>query len=288
MKALPFIIPKPDQANLIYQVDKVKVFYDKLHQHEEIQLSYIVEGQGALVVGDTVNNYTRGDVLVIGSDIPHVFKSDKDSEASHMLSLFFTEKSFGQSFFDLEELKGIQAFFERSKYGFKLNSNQNKAKRLFLQLENASKFNHFVILLQLLDLMVNSDYKSLSSFVYDKKYSDVDGDRMRNVFEFTLNNYDKDISLEEVSKIASMTKNAFCKYFKKRTNKTYVQFLNEFRIEMVCKLLKEKSDHSIAEVAYLSGFRNMSNFNRIFKTIKGGTPSLFLETKKPDSIESGF
>jgi AraC-like DNA-binding protein len=276
LKVLPFVIPKPDKAGLIYQVDKVNLFYDKLHQHEEIQLSYIVEGSGTLVVGDTINNYNKGDILVIGSAIPHVFKSDsKGLKKSHMITLFFTKQSFGDSFFNLEELKEIQPFFERSKYGFKPQSHIEEMKNLFLKLEKASKLNRFIILLQLLNYMVRSDYTSLSSFVYDKKYSLVEGDRMRNVFEFTLNNYSEDISLDAVSKVANMTKNAFCKYFKKRTNKTYIQFLNEFRVEKASKLLQEKNDYSIAEIAYMSGFRNMSNFNRIFKAIKSETPSQF-------------
>ncbi|BAO76076.1 AraC family transcriptional regulator [Winogradskyella sp. PG-2] len=275
MKVLPFIIPKPERGGLIYQVDKVNLFYDKLHQHEEIQLSFILEGNGTLVVGDTINNFTKGEVLVIGSNIPHVFKSDKSSQESHMLTLFFTEHSFGESFFNLEELKDIQTFFERSKYGFRPQSHIEEMKNLFLKLEKASKLNRFIISLQLLNCMVKSDYTSLSSFVYDKKYSLVEGDRMRNVFEFTLNNYSEEISLDTVSKVANMTKNAFCKYFKKRTNKTYIQFLNEFRIEKASKLLKEKSDYSIAEIAYMSGFRNISNFNRVFKKLKGETPSKF-------------
>jgi AraC-like DNA-binding protein len=281
MKVLPFAIPKPDTANLIYQVDNVEVFYDKLHQHEEIQLSYIVEGEGTLVVGDTINSYRKGDVLVIGSNLPHVFKSDtKASIKSHMLSLFFTQKSFGSGFFDLNELQEIQAFFERSKYGFKLQSEIKNAKKLFLQLETASKLNQFISLLNLLKICVKADFESLSSFIYNKKYSTVEGDRMRNVFEYTLNNYSKDITLNEIAKLANMSKNAFCKYFKKRTNKTYIQFLNEFRIETASKLLQERNDYAIADVAYLSGFRNMSNFNRLFKSIKTMKPSEFKKLKQ--------
>lgn len=277
MKVLPFVVPKPDKGGLIYQVDKVDLFYDKLHQHQEIQLSFIVEGEGTMVVGDTINNYSKGDVLVIGSNLPHVFKSDsKLSMQSHMLTLFFTEQSFGDPFFNLEELKEIQPFFERSKFGFKLKSNLEELSALFCQLENSSKLNRFIILLQLLNYMIDSDYTSLSSFVYDKKYSIVEGDRMRNVFEYTMNNYADEISLEHMAKVANMTKNAFCKYFKKRTNKTYIQFLNEFRVEKASKLLNDKNDFSIAEIAFMSGFRNISNFNRIFKSIKNKTPSQFM------------
>ena len=273
MKALPFVVPKPDKGGLIYQVDKVDVFYDKLHQHEEIQLSFIVAGEGNLVVGDTINTYETGDILVIGSHLPHVFKSESNgSKQSHMLTLFFTKQSFGEAFFNLEELNEIQPFFERSKYGFKLKSNLEGIRDLFLQLEATSKLNRFIILLQLLNSIVDSDYISLSSFVYDKKYSSVEGDRMRNVFDFTLNNYTDDITLEQIARVSNMTKNAFCKYFKKRTNKTYVQFLNEFRIETASKLILEVNDYSIAEIAFKSGFRNISNFNRLFKKIKGVTP----------------
>jgi len=280
LKVLPFVVPKPDKGGLIYQVDQVDVFYDKLHQHEEIQLSFIVHGEGNLVVGDTINTYETGDVLVIGSHLPHVFKSDsKCSKQSHMLTLFFTKQSFGEAFFNLEELNEIQPFFERSKYGFKLKSNLEGIRDLFLQLEGTSKLNRFIILLQLVNSIVDSDYTSLSSFVYDKKYSSIEGDRMRNVFDFTLNNYTNDITLEQIARVSNMTKNAFCKYFKKRTNKTYVQFLNEFRIETASKLILEVNDYSIAEIAFKSGFRNISNFNRLFKKIKGVTPISYRKLK---------
>lgn len=91
-----------------------------------------------------------------------------------------------------------------------------------------------MILLQLLKIASTENYESLSSFIYNKKYSDNEGKRMRNVFEYTMNNFAEDISLNTISEVANMTKNAFCKYFKKRTNKTYIQFLNDLRIEHAC------------------------------------------------------
>ncbi|PHR71569.1 MAG: AraC family transcriptional regulator [Lutibacter sp.] len=276
MKVLPFKITKPEQDALIFQIDKAETFYDKLHQHEEIQLCLIVEGEGTLIVGDAINYYKKDTVLVIGSNIPHVFKSDsKASKSSHMLSLFFTKQSFGNSFFELEELKELQKFFNRSKHGFEITSKQKQVKSLFFQLENASALNRFIILLQILRITSTANYKSLSSFIYDKKYSDNEGNRMRNVFEYTMNNFSREISLNTISGVANMTKNAFCKYFKKRTNKTYIQFLNELRIENASKLIVDKRDSSINEIAYQSGFRNISNFNRRFKMIKDMSPNNF-------------
>ena len=106
MKVLPFQIPKPTNDALIYQEDREIAFYDQLHQHEEIQLSYIVNGEGTLLVGDTISSYKSGDIFAIGSNLPHVFQSDSNlAEESVMLTLFFTKKSFGDDFFELEELK---------------------------------------------------------------------------------------------------------------------------------------------------------------------------------------
>ena len=88
-----------------------------------------------------------------------------------------------------------------------------------------------------------------------------------------MEHYDEPISLSEISGVAAMTKNAFCKYFKRKTNKTYVQFLNELRVEQACKLLRDKPELNIAEIAERCGFQNISNFNRQFRAIKKMTPS---------------
>lgn len=280
MKVLPFKIPKPEHDALVYQEDHGATFYDKLHQHEEIQLSFIAEGEGTLIVGDTINYYRQGDILIIGSDLPHVFKSDiQNSKKSHMLSLFFTKNSFGNHFFDLEELQELRLFFKRATHGFKITSSKKNIFVLFSQLKNASKFKRFMLLMELLKITSHTNYKSLSSFIYEKKYNDNEGKRMRNVFEHTISNFEKDISLETIAEVAAMTKNAFCKYFKRRTNKTYVQFLNELRIENACKLILGEDDLSIAEIAYKSGFKNISNFNRQFKTVKLMSPSAYRKGK---------
>ncbi len=274
VKVLPFKIPKPEQAALIYQEDVGASFYDKLHQHEEIQLSLILEGEGTLIVGDTINYYKKGDVLIIGSNIPHVFKSDVvSSSISKMFTLFFTESSFGDHFFELDELKELKSFFKRTKHGFRITSNKKKILKLFLDLKDASKLERFIILLTLLKLISSANYKSLSSFIYEKKYSSIEGKRMQDVFEFTMSNYTQDISLEKISDVANMTKNAFCKYFKKRTNKTYFRFLNELRVEHASKFLLDESEYSIAEISEYSGFNNISNFNRQFKAIKQMSPT---------------
>ena len=273
MKVLPFKIPKPENNALIYQEDIEVVFYDKLHQHDEIQISFIEKGNGTLLVGDKISSYTENDIFIIGSNLPHAFKSDKNTEeTSKMLSIFFTESSFGDSFFELNELAEIKHFLSKALQGLVIKTHKNDIIKNFLKLKNASKLERFILFLEILKVFSNAKSAPLSTFVYNKKYSDIEGKRMRNVFEFTIENSNQKITLEDIASIANMTKNAFCKYFKKRTNKTYINFLTELRIENACKLLNTEKDLSINEIAFKSGFNNISNFNRKFKEIKNVTP----------------
>ena len=279
MKVFSFTIPKAKRDALILQEDRETIFYQLFHQHDELQISHIKQGEGTLIVGDTVGTYTAGDFVVLGGNLPHVFKSDASkSKLSHMLTVFFTEDSFGTGFFETEELKSLRSFFDKAANGFKISGSHPKLSALFSELHEAPKLDRFILFIQLLKQLNKKDYTSLSSFTSRKKYSDNEGKRMSAVYEFTINNFQKEISLDTIAREAAMTKNAFCKYFKKRTNKTYITFLNELRIEEACKLLQSQKELSVAEVAEASGFQNISNFNRKFKNLKDKTPREYRKT----------
>lgn len=279
MKVLPFKIPKPKQEALVYQEDFGDILYNQLHQHEEIQISYVVKGAGTLVVGDTINDYKEDDILIIGENIPHVFRSDRAaSDHVIMYTLFFTKTSFGKDFFLISDLNEVEDFFSRSTYGMKMNKNENSHEiiKIFNELKHQNKINQIASLLTIIDLVTNSETTPLSSFVYRKRYTDDEGKRMSAVIEHAMKFYYKTITLEEVAEIANMSKNAFCRYFKKRTNKTFFQFLIEVRIENACKLLLNKNnEHTISTISELCGFQDIANFNRKFKQLKGVSPSVF-------------
>ncbi len=280
MKVYPFKIPKTENDSLIYQEDRVITFYDKLHQHEEIQISLVEKGEGTLIVGDTINYFSAGDILVIGSNIPHVYRNDAlDDSPAFMISLFFTRISFGSSFFDLPEFNDVQKFFMASESGFKALSDKEHLRTLFLQLQNQNKLERFIGFVQILKILAGVEKKVLSSFINKKRYTDNEGKRMRDVFEYAINNFDQNISLEKIADIANMSKNAFCRYFKQRTNKTFFQFLIEIRIENACKFLLKNHELSIGEISTKCGFQNISNFNRKFKEIKGVTPSQYRRSR---------
>tara|TARA_R110002049_G_scaffold38978_6_gene120459 strand:+ start:59558 stop:60403 length:846 start_codon:yes stop_codon:yes gene_type:complete len=274
MKVLPFKIPKPKNEALVYQVNKEKVFYDELHQHGEIQISFIEKGAGSLIVGDTINEYNANDILVIGGYVPHVLRSDVNaSSESVMYTLFFDKTSFGKHFFELPDLESTHNFFKDAEYGMKVISKKNKIINQFNKLKKQNKIERIATLLKIINYISHSKTLALSSFVYKKKYTDDEGKRMNDVFKFAMENYFEPITLEDISERANMSKNAFCRYFKKRTNKTFFQFLIEIRIENACKLIFNNPDLSISAISEQCGFQNTANFNRKFKEIKGVTPS---------------
>lgn len=275
MKIYPFKIPKPFGENLILQVDKGIAFYDKLHQHEEIQISYIVKGEGKLIIADSVHPFKERDFFVIGSNIPHLFQSNVKEKESHMISLFFSKQSFGIHFFEIVELKTLTGFFEKSNIGFRLRNIDDTIGEIMMALPSHNKFERFVRFLNLLNILGKSETITLTKFIYPKKISKNDGQRLRIIYDYTVHNFQNEITLQSIAKLAFMTPNAFCRFFKRRTNKTYFEFLIELRIAHACQLLESKKVLTIAEISEASGFGSVTNFNRKFKKIKGVVPSKY-------------
>lgn len=276
MKVLPFKIPKTEDDILIVQEDRGRTFYEKLHQHEEIQLSYVISGKGTFIVGDTIRDFQSDDVLLFGSNIPHVLKSDVSTEQdSYMISVFFTHNSFGKHFFTLPKLQNVKRLLNDASFGVKFQEHQAVLKLLFEAILNQKTIKRFATFFEILSILTESKYETVSSFINTKNYTDDEGKRMSAVFEFVMNHFDQKIVLEEIATIANMTPNAFCKYFKQRTNKTFFQFLTAIRIENACKFLSNQQQLSISDIAHYCGFFNISNFNRKFKEIKGITPTEF-------------
>ncbi|MCK0189354.1 AraC family transcriptional regulator [Arenibacter sp. F20364] len=274
MKVLPFKIPKPKNEALIYQEDRDRAFYGELHQHQEIQISLIVKGAGSLIVADTISEYKENDIIIIGSHVPHVLKSDQStSDEFIMYSLFFNKTSFGKQFFELSDMSGTLDFFKDSEYGMKVLSKKQKIRRQFNKLNKQNKLERVASLLKIINLISTATTTPLSSFVYKKKFTNDDGKRLNDVFKYAMEKYFEPITLEEIADKANMGKNSFCRYFKKRTNKTFFQFLIEIRIENACKLINSNPDLSISEISEQCGFGAIANFNRKFKEIKGLTPS---------------
>ena len=280
MKVLPFQIPKPLHENLIVQEDRVPMFYGQLHQHKELQLSLIVKGKGKLIVGDSVHPFEAGDFFAIAPHSPHLFSNEPSSSGVHMVSLFFTEKTFGDGFFELPDLEEIHPFFNMVQEGFRLLGNKKAIKELMLRILVSDKLERLMNFLLLLKKLCPSEKQSLTQFLYPKEIGIREGKRMQLIFDYTIKNFQDEITLQRAATLVHMTPNAFCRFFKQRTNKTYFQFLIELRIEHACQLLlKDEKNMSILEISERSGFSSISNFNRQFRRLKGMVPSKYMDYK---------
>lgn len=286
MKVLPFKIPKTTESSIRVQIDKQPYFYDTLHQHPEVQITLIVAGTGTLFQGEYIGEYTPGEVFVIGANIPHVLKSDaihyhNKNYTSHAISIFFTENSLGYGFFQLPELKDAHQLLQQSNRGIQLNGNcKQEVGELIQQITTKQRIDKVVTLLQILNIISStSDNSYLTNNYPQQSIDETEGVRLNTIFQFTLTEYHRTIKLEEVADMANMTVPAFCRYFKQRTRKTYINFLNEIRIAQACKLLVNH-DENIAQIAYQCGFGNLSHFNRVYKKMHAISPREYRNKRK--------
>jgi len=143
MKVFPFTIPKKPKENIIVQEDITKTFFDRLHQHSEIQISHIIAGKGKLVVGNTISRYNKGDTFAIGSKVPHLFQSTESQEKSHMISVFFLPNAFGHNFFDLPEMEDLTSLFEVLNFGVYIKQIEPELFKKISIIKNTNRY--FVI-----------------------------------------------------------------------------------------------------------------------------------------------
>ena len=284
MRVLPFKIPRSNGEPIVVQHDQGPRIYDILHQHPEVQFTLIREGSGTAVIGGYIGEFRQGDVFIIGSDVPHVFRSgnvyeqEEELSQSDIVYLFLDEELPKVQPLNLAE---ITELFSTAKKGIKLegetNTNIAKAMNKLLHAEGLVRL---IAVLQIIhQLSQSEDLRLLNQEHINNRVDENDGKRLNDIIQFTFGNYRRKITLGEVSEIANMVPPAFCRFFKQRTRKTYVEFLNEIRIQRACKLLLNK-DLSIVEIAYESGFNNLSHFNRKFKSITGYSPLKYHQALK--------
>ena len=279
-KVISFQVPKSQREFVRYQEDRGAHFYDKLHQHPQLQLTVILQGKGQFLSGDYVGRFQAGDVFFLGENAPHVFRSDpeffeKDTElASAGNTIFFDFQALEKALGELDELQSLRKFEEFQGLCFQIQGQAaEEIRAIFNQFGLTNGLQRFQLALQLLSLVdqAGADLVRLNEAGLMMGLSEKDGSRMDRVMQFLLKNRFQKISLEETAAVANLSKEAFCRFFKLRTRNTYTQYLNQLRITEAQKQLQE-TDLSISEIAYRVGFENLAYFNRSFKKICGVTP----------------
>ncbi|MCE6992890.1 AraC family transcriptional regulator [Dyadobacter sp. CY323] len=279
MKPQLLRIPKGLQKSFHIRRDVVLYFYNRWHYHPEIELIHIEQGSGTQFVGDNIQNFQSGDLLLIGPNLPHYWRCDEkyfqreNNLYAQATVVHFSEDIFGKPFLELPENKSINDLLVKARLGMKISgSGTAKVKALLQDLLDQTSGNTIISLLQILDTLAHcGEIKLLSDSHYQYEYDQFDTDRLNHIYQYSVSNFQKKISIEEISEVANISPHSFCRYFKSRSRKTYSQFLLELRIGHACKLLSE-TQLSVAQICFESGFNNFANFNKYFKIHTGKSP----------------
>ena len=282
MKPLYQDLPFPIDSHIHYYIEDLPHFIVPWHYHPAIEIMYITRGIGTRFVGDCIEQYEEGDVCMIGPNLPHEWRNDDaycDKESglrATCICLFFKREIFDPNFIRLPEMNNIRDLIERSRRGLKFTGKSKLEITRFIRSSvNDVGVRKVTNLLTLLELMATStEYELLASVGFTNSVNSEDFERFNKVYKFLVKNFATSIRLEEVSTLVGLTPTAFCRYFKERTKKTFVEYLNEMRIGYSKKLLLENK-MKISTISGEVGFPNLSNFISQFKKVTGMSPSQF-------------
>lgn len=261
--------PASGQSFLIRTFDR-SGFDAPYHFHPEYELTCIINGHGKRYIGSNMGDFITGDLVLVGPNLPHCWKLDNSEELqteAGAIVIQFDGGFLGDDFFDRAELQGIKKLFERSSNGVCFNSaTQTEVDKSLRLLSNQQdNFRTLMLLLEILQrLATAAGYTLLDQNRLTAERSLADQQRINPVLAYLVENFRQHVSLDVAAGIANMTPNAFCKYFKKLTRKTFMETIIEYRLNYAVQQLVQ-TDKAIAIISYESGFRDISHFHKMFK-----------------------
>ena len=247
------------------------------HFHPEFELTYIIAPKGAIRIGHYEGQFEESDLILIGSNIPHLNFDYGIKTEYEKVVLQFKEDFFKNDFSTTPELSAIYRLFDNAKKAVRFHGEIKRKVGLRLQkLHLLPHFEQFIEVISLFQLLATTKEVSyLHEKPFDNLYNNKEQMRLKVVYKFIETNFQRTITIQEMAELTHLSKAAFCRYFKKMTRLTFIEFLNQYRIEQAKRLLKE--DKNVTETCYECGFESLSYFNRIFKKVVGENP---LEFKK--------
>lgn len=273
-----------NQADCSFSIrkDRIPNVNNSWHHHQEIELICFHKGTGTQFIGDHIQPFRPGDVVLIGKDLPHYWRYDtdqqeEDSKTAYSTVIHFQDNFIGERFLLLPEASAIKFLLDKAKNGVLISGEpagiiREKMEQIY-QLNGMQKI---IALLDCLSAFANfKNLPSLSSFGFKYDYDISRKERLNKIYNHVLRNFKHKIVLEEIAGMADLSPNSFCRYFKKHTGKTFSSFLTEVRIGYARKLMIEK-EMDIKQVCFESGFNNVACFHKQFKSITSKTPKEYL------------
>lgn len=269
------ITPLKDDDLFILLNNREAKFDYAMHFHSDYELNLVCHTSGKRMVGDSMETFTENDLIMIGSNLPHVWKAPTSKE-THVITIQFHDKIFNSFLMGKRLFSPIRDMLARSQRGLDFSDEtKNRVTNKILALSQSAGFNTVLDFFSILyELATSQGQRTLASSTYDisSVIKESKSRRIAKVCSYIEEHYEQEIKLSNLAEIIGMSESAFSHFFKKRTNRNFISYLNDVRIGHATRMLFETTN-SIAEIAYLCGFNNISNFNRLFKRSKGQNPS---------------
>lgn len=254
-----------------------------LHYHPHYELVWIKKGFGIRIVGDHIDRFKEGDMVLLGPNLPHVWENDKVYyEGNPDLKVDVFVVHFMDDIIDnllkFPELTGIKRILQESQQGLCIKGDTNvKLGKAVEQLFLSASIERIILFLRIFQLLQDTnDTMLLSSTDFAHFFNEQKSDRLRKIYEFIGKNFNRNIQIDEISDIACMSPTAFCRYFKQKTGHSFISYVNNFRLGYAKNLLNS-NEYKISTIAEMCGFQDISYFNRMFKQKNNMTPTEYIQ-----------
>ncbi len=274
----------------------IGVFQDHIdqsswHYHQEFELSFITEGSGSRIVGDSVEEFHPGDLIFIGPRIPHVWFSEAPVLNQHSgrtlesVYLLFNQEILPEGLTSLPELKHVNRAIQLSERGIRITGDTlNQVSRIMLQLPYLNSMKRLMLFYEIMDIIGESQsFTFLASADYIKTRFESTNNRVKKIHEFLMLNYHEEINLEKIAEMVHMAPASACRFFKFSTGLTIFEYLNKIKIDYACNLLLN-TELNVVDISYDCGFNNLSHFNKQFRKFLGKTPTEFRKLRQNINI----
>lgn len=248
----------------------------KIHSHKNFELNLVISGSGRRIIGNHITSFEDGDLVLLGPDLPHcweILKPVKNTTPACIVVHFY-ENIISTEFFNIPELERVEILLKKANTGISFKG--SKARQIRNNLERLVKLDgleSYIELLKVFSLLLQvKDFEHLSNIVGNLPTFSKDLDRLNKVYEYVFLNIGEEIKLEEAADQLHMAPGSFCRYFKKKTNHTFIQYVKSVRIGLAAKMLTE-TDKTVTQICFESGYNNLANFNHYFKRIIKKTPT---------------
>jgi AraC-like DNA-binding protein len=278
MKNIMQEITPVNSDDLFIVLHQTRVYFDfPTHYHSDYEINLVKNASGTRIVGDSTFPFAELDLVMLGPRLYHSWQGHTD-ESSRVVTIQFGNDLFDSGFISKKLFVSVKEMLEKSKRGIEFSDDTKRVMdSRIMRLHKKQGFDSALEFFSILyDLSVSRNQKILSSPSFNDNWNETKSKRIKLVVDYIQKNYQNRITIDEVSGLINMNDTTFCHFFKKRTQRSFVDYLNEIRIGYASRQLIETTD-SIAEICYACGFNNISNFNRYFKKKKGMTPSEYRE-----------